>query len=381
MNIGVVFGSRSAEHDVSITSGYAVMMGLKKNTDHRIFPIYITREWKWIYDPAFIEINTFTTFDENKYKNTSFNIDFSQTKKLCFTQSSGWILGKKISAELDFVFPVLHGMNGEDGTIQGIFDMLQVPYMGPSVQGSAVGMNKIVMKSVFKANDIPLVDFLTATESTYNKEYTLKELGLPLIVKPANLWSSIGISKVESAEDLDNAVEIALHYDSYIMIEKCVQNLMELNCSVSEVKGEIVTTVVEQPIGSTEFLSFEEKYVSQDGGTMQGLKNRVNIPAKISPELSDRIQNYCKIIYSNLFCKWGAPRIDFLYDSKSGELYVNEINTIPGALQMHLWDKSGYPVGVFLQNLINTGIEKSLERKVNIDFDSNIIGHTIAFTK
>lgn len=356
-------------------------MGLKKNTDHKVFPIYITREWQWIHDPAFIEINSFTTFDATKYKDTTFNIDFSKTEKLCFTQSSGGMFGKKVSVELDFIFPVLHGMNGEDGTIQGIFDMLQVPYMWPSVQGSAVGMNKIVMKAVFKSIWIPWVKMLTATKGTYNKEYTLKELRMPLIVKPANLWSSIWISKVETADDLDNAVEVALHYDNYIMIEECVQNLMELNCSVSEIKWEVVTTVVEQPIGSTEFLSFEEKYVADDGGTMQGLKNRVNIPAKISPELSDRIRDYCKVIYTNLFCKWGAPRIDFLYNSKSGELYVNEINTVPGALQMHLWDKSGYPVWVFLQNLIDTGIEKSLERKVNIDFDSNIIGHTIAFTK
>lgn len=381
MNIWVIFGSRSAEHDVSITSAYAVMSGLKKQTQHKVFPIYITRNGKWIYDEKFKEINSFTTFDEEKYKNTDFQIDFSKSKKLYFTQKSGGLFGKKDSGKLDFIFPVLHGMNGEDGTIQGIFDMLQVPYMGPSVQGSAVGMNKIVMKSVFKSIWIPLVPFITATQDTYNKDFIIQELGFPLIVKPANLWSSIGISKVESQDDLDNAVEIAFHYDSYIMIEKCVQNLMELNCSVSEINGQTITTVVEQPIGSTEFLSFEEKYVSQDGGTMQWLKNRVKIPADIPEELASRIQNYCKIIYENLFCKGWAPRIDFLYDKVSGELYVNEINTIPGALQMHLWDKSGYPVGEFLQNLINTGVQKSLERKVNIDFKSNIIGHTIAFTK
>jgi len=381
MNIGVVFGSRSAEHDVSITSAYAIMSGLRKQTDYNVFPIYITREWKWIYDDSFKEINAFTTFSEETYKYTNFHIDFSKSKKLCFTQNSGGIFGKKISEELDFIFPILHGMNGEDGTIQWIFDMLQVPYMGPSVQGSAVGMNKIVMKDVFKSLEIPLVSYLTFTQENYDSLGVESELWFPLIVKPANLWSSIGISKVESSDDLENAVEIAFHYDKNIMIEKCVQNLMELNCSVSEVKWEVVTTVVEQPIGSTEFLSFEEKYVADDGGTMQWLKNRVKIPADIPHELSERIQNYCKVIYSNLFCKWGAPRIDFLYDSVSWELYANEINTIPGALQIHLWEKSGYPVGVFLQNLIDTGIEKSLERKVNIDFESNIIGHTIAFTK
>lgn len=381
MNIWVIFGSRSAEHDVSITSAYAVISGLRKQTDHTVFPIYITRNGQWIYDDAFKEIKNFTNFKESNYKDTKFLIDFSKSKKLCFTQNSAWLLGKKVSWELDFIFPILHGMNGEDGTIQGIFDMLQVPYMGPSVQGSAVGMNKIVMKAVFKSIWIPSVKLVTATQSTYDKSYVEKELNFPLIVKPANLWSSIGISKVESIEELDNAVEIAFHYDTYIMIEECVQNLMELNCSVSEVRWEIVTTVVEQPIGSTEFLSFEEKYVADDGGTMQGLKNRVKIPADIPEDLAERIQNYCKVIYSNLFCKGWAPRVDFLYDSVSWELYVNEINTIPWALQMHLWQKSGYPVGDFLQNLVDTGIEKSLERKVNIDFNSNIIGYTIAFTK
>jgi len=381
MNIWVIFGSRSAEHDVSITSGYAVISGLKKQTDHNVYPIYITREGKWIYDPAFMDINTFRDFSADTYKDTHFQIDFSKTKKLCFTQKSWGMMGKKSSGELDFIFPILHGMNGEDGTIQGIFDMLQVPYMGPSVQGSAVGMNKVVMKDVFKSLEIPLVDYLVFTKENYDSKKVVSELWFPLIVKPANLGSSIGISKVESQEDLQDAVDVALHYDTYIMIEKCVQNLKELNCSVSEVNTEVVTTHVEQPIGSTEFLSFEEKYVSNDGGTMQWLKNRVKIPAEIEPELAERIQNYCKVIYTNLFCKGWAPRIDFLYNSKTWELYVNEINTIPGALQIHLWQKSGYPVGEFLQNLIDTGVQKSLERKVNIDFDSNIIGHTIAFTK
>lgn len=381
MNIGVIFGSRSAEHDVSITSGYAVTSGLKKQTPHNIFPIYITRDGQWIYDPAFMDINTFKNFKEEDYKNTHFQIDFSQSKKLCFSQSTGGVFGKKLSGELDFVFPILHGMNGEDGTIQGIFDMLQVPYMGPSVEGSAVGMNKVTMKNVFKTLGIPLVEYRVYTKGTLNIKEITSEIGFPLMVKPANLGSSIGISRVTSEEDINNAIEVAFHYDNYIMIEKCVQNLMELNCSVSEVKGEIVTTVVEQPIGSTEFLSFEEKYVSQDWGTMQGLKNRVKIPADISDELAGRIQNYCKVIFENLFCKGWAPRVDFLYNSVSGELYVNEINTIPGALQMHLWQKSGYEVGDFLQNLIDTGVQKSLDRKVNIDFDSNIIGNTIAFTK
>lgn len=129
MNIAVIFGSRSAEHDVSITSGYGIMMGLKKNTQHTIFPIYITRNGKWIYDEKFLDIKSFSNFREENYDEYDFYIDFSKSKKLCFTQKKSGLFGKKISAEIDFVFPVLHGMNGEDGTIQGIFEMLQVPYM------------------------------------------------------------------------------------------------------------------------------------------------------------------------------------------------------------------------------------------------------------
>ena len=381
MNIWVIFGSRSAEHDVSITSGYAIISGLLKNTDHSVFPIYITREGKWIYDEKFTDINAFTNFKEENYSSSKFSIDFSKSKKLCFTQKQKGIFGTFFCAELDFVFPILHGMNGEDGAIQGIFDMLQVPYMWPSIEWSAIGMNKVTMKNVFQNLGIPLVDYKVYTKEQVNIDEIVKKIGFPCMVKPANLWSSIGISRVESQDDLRDAIDVALHYDRYIMVEKCVQNLMELNCSVSEVQWKTVTTVVEQPIGSTEFLSFEEKYVSQDGWTMQWLKNRVKIPAEIEVELSERIQEYCKVIYENLFCKWWAPRVDFLYDSKNKELYVNEINTIPWAMQMHLWEKSGYSVGDFLQNLINTWVQKSLERKVNIDFDSNIIGHTIAFTK
>ena len=381
MNIWVIFGSRSAEHDVSITSAYAVMSGLKKHTSHKVFPIYITREWKWIYDEKFKDINTFTTYDEENYKDTKFSIDFSLSKKLSFTQSRSGMFTKKESAELDFVFPILHGLNGEDWAIQGIFDMLQVPYMWPSIEANATGMNKVTMKHIFTSLDIPLVQYLTYDKNTLDIQEIISKLSFPLMVKPANLWSSIGISRVESEEDLENALEIAFHYDSFVMVEKCIPNLIELNCSVTEIDWEVVSSLVEQPIWSNEFLSFEEKYVSADGGTMQWLKNRVKIPALIPDELTKRIQDYTKVIYKNLFCKWGAPRIDFLYNSVSWELFVNEINTIPWALQMHLWDKSWYSVWVFLENLMRTWVQKSLERKVNIDFNSNIIGHTIAFTK
>ncbi len=379
MNIAVIFGSRSVEHDVSITSAYGVMKGLEKMGTHTIFPIYISRSGKWIYDKNFINIETFAHYNDENYKDTSFEIDFSVSKKLCFSQKRKWLFTKKEKIEIDFVFPILHGMNGEDGSIQGIFDILQVPYMGPSVLWSALGMNKIVMKNVFKSLGLPITNYLIFDKNNYDAT-KVEILGFPIIVKPANLGSSIGISKVEKKEDLADAVELAFHYDQNIIIEVCVQNLVELNCAVSEKDNEVITSLVEQPVGASEFLSFEEKYVSNEGGTMQWVKNRVKIPAEISDELTKQIQNYSKIIYKEFFCHGGAPRIDYLYDKVNDKLYVNEINTIPWALQMHLWVKS-MPISDFLSNLIKVGFEKAKDKEINIDFQSNIIGHTINFTK
>jgi D-alanine-D-alanine ligase len=189
-------------------------------------------------------------------------------------------------------------------------------------------MNKIVMKNVFKSLGLPITEYLVFDKNSYDANKA-KSLGFPVIVKPANLGSSIGISKIEKEEDLQDAVELAFHYDQNIIIEVCVQNLTELNCAVSEKNGEVITSLVEQPVATSEFLSFEEKYVSTEGGTMQGVKNRVKIPAEISNELTKQIQEYSKIIYREFFCHGGAPRIDYLFDNKNQKLYVNEINTIP----------------------------------------------------
>lgn len=380
MKIGVIFGSRSVEHDVSITSAYAIMKWLEKMGTHEIFPLYITRTGKWIYDKKFIDINTFKDYKDEDYKDTHLKIDFSSSKKLSFEQEKNWIFGKKEKIELDFIFPILHGMNGEDGSIQWLLDILQVPYMWPSVLGSAVGMNKIIMKNVFKSLWLPITDYMVFDKKNYDEEKVINSFSFPLMVKPANLGSSIWITKVDKKEDLADAVELAFYYDKNIIIETCVQNLIELNCSVSEKNSEIITSLVEQPIASSDFLSFEEKYVSNDGGTMQGVKDRVKIPAPIDDHLTKQIQDYSKTIYKELFCYGGAPRIDYLYDKENKKLFVNEINTIPWALQMHLWVKS-MSVWDFLSNLIEVWIKTTKEKEINIDFQSNIIGHTINFSK
>jgi len=379
MNIWVIFGSRTVEHDVSIASAYWIMKWLRKIWKYNIFPIYITQSWKWIYNPDFEDINNFKNLEKLKSKNL--NINFSNPGKLHIFQENNWIFNKNINIEIDVVIPILHWFNWEDWTVQWLLDLLQVPYTSPSVIWSATWMNKTIMKNVFSSHWLPMTRYLVFNSWKIDIEEIEKKLTYPLFVKPANLWSSIGVSKVENIEELKNAVELAYYYDNEIMIEEWVNNLIELNCSVMEKDGEIITTLVEQPITSWDFLDFEEKYTSEEWATMQGIKNKVKIPANIPEKLTIDIQEMTKKAYIILKCNWWAPRVDFLYDSENWELYINEINSIPWALQVYLWDKSWISVTDFLNTIINTAILKNKQKKINIDFKSNIIDYTIGFQK
>jgi len=379
MNIWVIFGSRTAEHDVSITSAYGIMKGLRKAWIYEVFPIYITQSWKWIYNPNFEDINNFKDLDALEGLNMT--IDFSKSGKLCIHQKWKWLLAKDTHLEIDVVIPVLHGLNWEDGTVQWVLDLLQVPYASPSVIGSAVGMNKTIMKNVFAYHNLPMSKYLVFENDDSDLDKIESELRYPLFVKPANLGSSIWVSKVDNRDELINGIELAYHYDREIMVEEWVTNLMELNCSAMEKDWEVISSLVEQPVTSGAFLNFEEKYTSSDWATMQWVKDKVKIPAPITDDLTIKIQNMAKKAYSVLKCNGWAPRIDFLYDTQADQLYINEINTIPGALQVYLWEKSWLSVPNFLWALIDTAIVKNKQKKLNIDFKSNIIDYTIGFQK
>jgi len=379
MKVGVVFGSRNVEHDVSITSAYWVIKALEKAWNYEIYPIYISQVWKWIYNKDLSDINNFKNIA--KFDDYTFEIDMSTRGKFAFSQWKKWLFWKKQRHELDVIFPVLHWLTWEDGTLQWLCELLEVPYASPSVLGSAVWMNKTLMKQVFASYNFPQTKHLVYTKNNLNKEEILETLKTPIFVKPANLGSSIWVSKVSNEKDLEEAIELAFYYDNEIIVEEGVNNLKELNCSVREEAGEIVTTFVEEPVTAWEFLDFEEKYTSTDGGTMQWVKAKVKIPAEIPDVRAEEIRAMTKKIYEVLKINGWAPRIDYLYDSKADKFYVNEINTIPWALQMHLWDKSGVKPAILVTSLIETAIAKAKERELNIDFKSNIIDHTIAFQK
>lgn len=379
-NIWVFFGSKTAEHDVSITSAFVIMKWLEKITDYEVFPIYITNKWKWVYNRDFVDIKKIKDFDFS-WVELSLNL-WENDSKMHLTQKQKWLFGSKDEIVLDVAFHILHGLAWEDGSIQWLCELLEIPYVWPWILGWATTLDKIITKDLFKANNLPIVPYLYFTKWEAVIENIEKTLNYPMFVKPYNLWSSIWISKVENIDELKNAIEVAEHFSSEIIVEEWVSNLIELNCAVCEKNGEIITTFVEQPSADSNFLSFEKKYLVNDDWwwTMTGNKKIVKIPADIPTDIATKIQEMSKKIFKLFRLGW-APRIDFLYDEKNNLLYVNEINPIPWAMQMHLWEKSGISQIEFLQILIDSAIKQAEKRKVNIDFKSDILNHTISFMK
>lgn len=379
MKIWVFFWSRSAEHDVSITSAYVVMKWLARIPEYEIVPIYITREWSWYSDPSYTDIKNLKNLkpDHEILLNLS-----SSDQKMHLEKRISWVFSKKELLTIDVAFHVIHGLGGEDGSIQWLCELLRVPYVWPGILGGSMTLDKCISKEIFRAHGFPITKYLVYKRGESDTKVIENELRYPLFVKPYNLGSSIGISRVTDVQWLTEAIEVAEHFSDTVIIEEWVVNPIELNCAVAEIDGEIVTSLVEQPIPNAEFLSFEAKYiVSDEGGwSMSGNKKRLKIPAEIPDDITEKIQSMTKELFQIFRLGW-APRIDWLYDKEENQLYVNEINPIPWALQFHLWEASGINQRDFLKWLIQSAIVQNERRNVHIDFKSNILDHTISFMK
>lgn len=378
-NIAIFFWSRSTEHEVSITSAYVVMKWLKR-AGFTVFPIYITANGKWIYNPQFTNIKHIKDFQG---EGEELSIVFPEIDgRMHLIQSKSGLFKKTIKIEIDVAFHALHGLAGEDGSLQWLCEMVGVPYVWPGILGGATTIDKTITKSILSAHHFPIVPYVTFQKGMGNIEMIESMLKYPLFVKPYNLGSSIGISKVHTTTELRQAIEVAEYFAPEIIIEQWVENLIELNCAACEKNGEIITTLVEQVNSETGFLSFDEKYIASETGTgsMTWDQKKVIIPAHIPDEVTREIQDMTRNIFQ-LFRLWGAPRIDFLYDQKNKKVYVNEINPIPWALQIHLWDKSWIAPANFVALLIQSAIQRNESRKVNTSFSSNILDHTISFMK
>jgi D-alanine-D-alanine ligase len=235
------------------------------------------------------------------------------------------------------------------------------------------------MKDIFKANDIPVVDYIYYYRSFWrtNKEAALKDIEskitYPLFVKPANLGSSIGISKVKSNTDLESAIELAFSYDRKIIIEKAVEDPREINCAVMGYEDDLEVSLCEEPLGWKEILSFDDKYVKQGSKTTKGDKNK-NIPANLSDELRTKIENYAKLAFKSIDCR-GNARIDFLV--KEEDVFVNEINTMPGSIAFYLWEGRGYSFKELISKMIDIAIKAQKDKEANMyTYDSNLFKRT-----
>lgn len=373
--IGVIFGGRSVEHEVSVITGMQVMENINKSK-YEIVPIYITKEGKWLTGSCLLD---FSNFKKN---------NFSEAEEIFVSPNCGnyniysnpeniRLFGKKVLGSLDVVFPALHGTHGEDGSIQGLFELMDIPYVGCGVLAASVGMDKILMKDVYKANSIPIVNYYWFYRNNWkkDKDTIIKEieekLEYPVFVKPANLGSSIGINIAKNQEALIEAIKIAVNYDRKIIIEQAVESPREINCAVLGYDEELITSLCEEPLGWKDVLTFEDKYVKSNakGGKSSG--ERRIIPADISEELQTRIEELAKKAFSCIDAK-GTARIDFLVD-KDENVFVNEINTLPGSMGFYLWEGMGISFEKLIDELINIALITHEDKKTNIyNFDANL---------
>ncbi|HRF67656.1 MAG TPA: D-alanine--D-alanine ligase family protein [Muribaculum sp.] len=377
-NIGVFFGGRSTEHEISVISASQAMHAVDREK-YDVTPIYITKQGHWYTGEALFDVANYRNIPELLKKCTEVYMkpvygDFN----LYRAASSGMFGPKGPVARLDVVIPVLHGSNGEDGIFEGVLETIGIPYAGCNTLSSANGMDKITMKMIMQACDIPVVDYVWFTDKEwYARRDAIidkieMKLGYPVIVKPANLGSSVGISRVSDRKELIEKVEIAEKYSTRIIVEHMVDNLKEINCSVLGDCDDYQTSVCEEPIKSGSILSYEDKYM---GGTksakgMQASQKR--IPADLPIEMSERIRFLAGETFRVLSCH-GVSRVDVIVDDDTNEIFVNEINTIPGSLSFYLWEASGISFDRLMDTLVKLALKRKREQGMKtVSYDQNI---------
>ncbi|NJK78858.1 MAG: D-alanine--D-alanine ligase [Chloroflexaceae bacterium] len=384
--VAVIYGSRSVEHDVSIITAQQVMAALDKNK-YDVTPIYITRKGSWYTHPSLF---TGSPTTDIQYHNKLIEVDYSdsaialppdpQIHGLLSPAITG-LLGRTKVLPIDVAVPVVHGTYGEDGTLQGVLEMADIPYVGSGVVGSAVGMDKIMTKAVLQAHGIAAVAFTWFTRREWEQhpaavlERVQREVGLPAFVKPANLGSSIGISKATNTEQLRDAIEVAQSYDSRILVERAVEQVMEINCAVMG-NYEPFASVCEQPVSWNEFLNFDDKYLQS--GDMSGMKGaQRRIPAPISDDLTRQIQTMAVTAFRAMGC-FGLARVDFLVDQRDNTVYLNEFNTTPGSFSFYLWSASGLRPVEVMDRLLELALEAHAEkRKTTFVYKSSVLDSSV----
>jgi D-alanine-D-alanine ligase len=378
-NIGVFFGGRSTEHEISVISASQAMAAIDRGR-YDVTPIYITKQGRWYTGDALLDVKNYRDPASLLKKCTEVymrpvygDYNIYPAKPSGFFGGGGKPVGK-----LDVVIPVLHGSNGEDGIFEGVLETIGIPFAGCNTLSSANGMDKITMKMILQASGVPVVPYLWFTDKQWfgQREQLIgrieSELGYPVIVKPSNLGSSVGIGRAMNREQLIDRIDDAERYSSRIIVEHMVEQLQEINCSVLGNADEYQTSVLEEPIKSGEILSYEDKYMGGTKGAkgMQAAQKR--IPAELPADVTERIQFLAGETFRVLGCH-GVSRVDVIVDRADGNIYVNEINTIPGSLSFYLWEATGLTFAGLMDKLVQLAVQRSREAgQKTVSYDHNI---------
>lgn len=377
LNLAVFFGCRSVEHEISVISAVQAMHAANREK-YNVIPVYITKTGEMYTGEALFEIGN--------YKNTQTLLESCQraviTKQdkdvVLITRGKGLFKSKNI-LPIHMAFPIVHGTNCEDGSIQGFFELIGLPYIGCDVTASAIGMDKSVFKSVMQSHGLPVLPGITFDSRSFVLqkakiiEKITQQFNFPIIVKPANLGSSIGISKASDPHQLEEAIMLAANFTEKILVEPAVTNLREINCSVLGDNEECKASVCEEPIMKDEILSYKDKYMS--GASTKGMESLSRkLPAELSDEKSEEIRQLAIKVFKAIGGS-GLARIDFLLDTADNDkVYVNEINTIPGSLAFYLWKETGLSFDKLIDQLVEIGYRRS-RNKSNLMFsiETNIL--------
>ena len=382
IKLGVFFGGKSVEHEIAIITANQAITSLNKEK-YEIIPIYISKNGKMYTGEKLFDLKEYRDLDK-LIKSCEEVVCVNDGNKAKVLRVNSKKFSKNILNTIEVAFPIMHGTNGEDGSIQGFLEILGVPYIGPDVLASSIGMDKIMMRRLLKEQGIPSLDYVAFYSVDYIKdeEKYIKEieekLTYPVIVKAANLGSSVGIKKAKDREGLAEAIEFAMEFSDRVMVENAIVKLKEINCSVMGDMIEAVPSTCEEPIGSDEILSYTDKYVGNNktkgGSKSQGMATlQRKVPADISEEMTKNIQDIAVKTFKVLGCN-GVSRIDFMIDLENNNVYVNEINTIPGALSYYLWEATGKSFEKELDELVELAFKRNRERQNRTySYDQNIL--------
>ena len=375
-NLIIAFGGESPEHEVSVLTAIQAASVLNE-TSYNLVPLYITKSGRWLTGKHLFDLNEYENLKSAEEKSTPCIFAKTNTGQTVLTENNEGILARNKKYTVDTVLTAFHGSYGENGAFQGVFEAFNIPYTGSGIKASSIGMDKVTAKALCESAGVQVVEGVDFYETEWAKSQDrwlkrIEALSYPVVVKPTNLGSSIGVTVAADQKNLIRAIETAFRYDEHLLVEKAVSPLIEINCSVTGTPEDCRSSVCERPLGKQELLTFKDKYQADEGGKGMASAERI-IPADITDELSEKIRDTSQKVYSLFGCS-GVARLDFLINSDTNQIYFNEINTIPGSFSFYLWKESGTGFKTLLLDMITIAKEQHRRKNGRIQtYETNLL--------